>query len=154
MMKHELDAFLSLTPGTDADLTLSGDPPPTKTKDEPQNDPRNDLYKGEDGKEHWGFHLIVDCSGCNPAINNGQKITSFIKHLVTEIKMNAVGMHGDNRVGSMYIDIFSCKPFDLKVAVKTVVEYFSPKFHNSMFLYRDAPMDKTTGKINNLTVGK
>ena len=123
----------------------------------------------------------MDCSGCNPAINNGQKITSFIKHLVTEIKMNAVGkpllhnfgtdveggwsalqlittssitMHGDNRVGSMYIDIFSCKPFDLKVAVKTVVEYFSPKFHNSMFLYRDAPLDKTTGKINNLTVGK
>jgi len=187
-MNHELNSFLSLRPGREADLKLAqGDAPvdaaaiPESPVVDLKRDPRNDLFTGEDGKEHWGFHMMVDCSGCNKNIDDGKQIKKFIKDLVAAIKMTAVGepflynfgtdsdggwsalqlittsnisMHGDNRIGSMYFDIFSCKPYDQSVVLKMIDERFKPKFRKVNFLYRDAPHDDLTGKTNELTVGR
>ena len=70
------------------------------------------------------------------------------------ITTSNISMHGDNRIGSMYFDIFSCKPYDQSVVLKMIDERFKPKFRKVNFLYRDAPHDDLTGKTNELTVGR
>src|ERR1700731_4565266 len=54
-------------------------------------DKRSELYVGEDGKEHWGFHELLDMMGCNKNINDPKKIKAFMKELVKELQMTAVG---------------------------------------------------------------
>lgn len=179
-MQRELESFLALTPGTHTDLQLAQGAVQESAVVDLKRDPRNELFTGEDGKEHWGFHMMVDCSGCNTNIDDGKQITKFIKTLVDSIKMTAVGepmlhnfgeatdggwsalqlittsnisMHGDNRIGSMYIDVFSCKPFDQSVVMKLIDDFFKPKFRKVNFIYRDAPHDQTPGVVTPLTVG-
>ena len=138
---------------------------------EPGYDARNDVHLGDDGKEHWGFHLMMDMGGCNENINDAEALERFIKELVPEIGMTAVGepmivlfgepdknggysvlqmittsniaLHGDNWNGSMYMDVFSCKPFDVDKAIALAKKTFEPKGSNIKFIYRDTPSDKT-----------
>ena len=114
---------------------------------------------------HWGYHLMLDCSGCE-RIDARENIYNFVKDLVKEIDMVAHGepiieylLPGDPKQGysmlqlittsnisahfmeldgTAYFDIFSCKEFDLKVAQNIVTKYFNPKKIKVNFLTRNA----------------
>ena len=41
---------------------------------------------------HWGYHLMLDCSGCDiESISNRDNIYRFVKDLVSRIDMTAHG---------------------------------------------------------------
>lgn len=115
----------------------------------------------------WGYHLMLDCSGCEIAkISSRENIYNFIKDLVKRIDMQAHGepvieylLPGDPKQGfslmqlittsnicghfmdldgTAYFDVFSCKPFDIDQAKKTVEDYFSPGKMRVNFITRHA----------------
>ena len=116
--------------------------------------------------EYWGYHLILDCSGCNNSIADKSQIELFLKSLVEEIKMKAVGdpvikylLEGEPNAGfsvmqlietssitchfvelnsTMYIDVFSCKEFKPTDAIAVVDKFFAPTKVKQRFLTRQA----------------
>ncbi len=114
---------------------------------------------------YFGYHLMLDCSGCEN-IDSQDTIYNFIKELVPAIKMEAHGepiieylLPGDPKQGfslmqlittsnicahfmeldgTAYLDIFSCKPFDLDVAQIIFKKYFNPKKTRVNFITRHA----------------
>lgn len=116
----------------------------------------------------WGYHLILDCKACDKAkITDGDQIRNFAKVLVKAIDMKAYGepvlehfathnplaggyslvqlietsditAHFVDLNGDAYIDIFSCKPFDIETAQKVVQESFSPQSIRKTYLERQA----------------
>jgi S-adenosylmethionine decarboxylase len=118
---------------------------------------------------HWGYHLMLDCSGCNTGIASKDTIYNFVKDLVKRIDMVSHGepiieylLPGDPKQGysllqlittsnisahfmeldgTAYFDIFSCKPFDIETAKNIVSEYFSPKKMRVNFITRHADID-------------
>jgi S-adenosylmethionine/arginine decarboxylase-like enzyme len=122
-----------------------------------------DPPKGED--EHWGYHLLMDMSGCNKNINSVRKIREFYKELISELKMktlsdlileyvdednnrghsamqmittSSITFHADDNNMCLYLDIFSCKTFDRDKALQTVQKHFEPASLAHKFIYRDA----------------
>jgi S-adenosylmethionine/arginine decarboxylase-like enzyme len=117
---------------------------------------------------YWGYHLILDASGCTSrSIRCSQHITNFAKSLVTKIDMVPYGepqlhhfgsgnksgftmvqlietsnicAHFVEETNDIYLDVFSCKPFDPKEVEGMVGLYFSPKRTNRIFLNRQAPI--------------
>lgn len=117
---------------------------------------------------YWGYHLILDCSGCDLAsITDGENIKTFTKALVKNIDMVAYGepivehfathdptkagysmvqlietsnicMHAVDRDRTLYLDVFSCKPFDNQVVIDTVKEYFKTTNERVTYLCRQA----------------
>jgi len=117
---------------------------------------------------YWGYHLILDCKGCDTKkLKDGKNIIAFVKALVPAIDMKAYGEptlahfathnphaagyslvqlietssitgHFAEEIGDAYIDIFSCKPFDMEVAKKVVDEFFGPEQIKTFFLTRQA----------------
>jgi small GTP-binding protein len=113
-----------------------------------------------------GALLIVDAAQCDPkCISSKKVIETFIKKLVPAIDMIAYGAprivrFGEgNKLGytlvqliqtscisahfceennSVYLDIFSCKTFDPKDAIKIVKECFKPAHIKQHFLKRQA----------------
>src|SRR5690606_14347239 len=105
----------------------------------------------------WGQHLVLDLSGCpKERIGDGENILAWVKELVTAIDMVAYGepilehfathkketagysliqlietsnvaAHFAEEIGQVYIDIFSCKDFDEKIAEEVCAKYFEPK---------------------------
>lgn len=118
--------------------------------------------------EYWGYHLILDCRAGNIAkITSRDVIESFIKELVRRIGMKAYGNptiqhfaehdilkagyslvqlietssitgHFVDANGDFYIDIFSCKPYDIKLASEIVEKFFSPTHIRITYLTRQA----------------
>jgi S-adenosylmethionine/arginine decarboxylase-like enzyme len=116
--------------------------------------------------EYWGYHLILDCANCNKNIADKDQIKAFLKTLVKDIKMTAVGepvikylLDGEPNAGfsvmqlietssitchfvepnsTMYIDVFSCKEFAPKDARAVIDRYFEPKKVKQRFLKRQA----------------
>jgi len=115
----------------------------------------------------FGYHSLFDCSKCNiEKISSRENIYNFVKTLVERIDMVAVGepiiemlCEGDPKVGyslmqlistsnitghfleetgAVYIDIFSCKPYNIDVAEKCVREFFIPEKVRVNFLTRNA----------------
>jgi S-adenosylmethionine/arginine decarboxylase-like enzyme len=115
---------------------------------------------------YWGYHLILDCASCNSdSIRSAETIREFAKTLVKTIDMVAYGeptiVHfgSDNKAGytlvqlietsnicahyveetnDMYLDVFSCKPFQYCDVERVVTNYFSPERINKVFLTRQA----------------
>lgn len=115
---------------------------------------------------YWGYHLMLDISGCNDAIKSRDSIYNFNKDLVKRIDMTAHGepvieylLPGDPKQGyslmqlittsnicahfiepdsSAYIDIFSCKLFDIQVAQAVVQQHFSPRKMRVNYITRNA----------------
>jgi S-adenosylmethionine/arginine decarboxylase-like enzyme len=109
---------------------------------------------------------MLDCSGCNTSIASRDDIYNFTKDLVNRIDMTAHGepiieylLSGDPKQGfsmlqlittsnisghfmeldgTAYIDVFSCKTFDIEVAKSVVQEYFSPAKMRVNFITRNA----------------
>ncbi len=115
---------------------------------------------------YWGYHLMLDISGCNDEIKRRESIYNFNKELIQRIDMTAHGepvieylLPGDPKQGyslmqlittsnicahfiepdsSAYIDIFSCKPFDIRIAQAVVQQYFEPKKMRVNYITRNA----------------
>ena len=118
--------------------------------------------------EYWGYHLILDCkSGNLEKVKSADTIEKFVQELVKEIDMVASGKpnikhfathnedaagyslvqlietssitgHFVDKNGDCYIDIFSCKAFDIETAKTVVNKYFSPKQIKVTYLTRKA----------------
>ncbi|NBP59282.1 S-adenosylmethionine decarboxylase [bacterium] len=115
---------------------------------------------------YWGYHLILDCAECNNlSITSSDTIRSFVKELVPAIDMIAYGepqivhfgtgnkagytliqlietsnicAHFVNENNTMYLDVFSCKPFEPKIVEDLVVKYFEAKSAKVAFIKRQA----------------
>ena len=116
--------------------------------------------------KYWGYHLMLDCSGCNDNIKDKQSIYNFVKELVDAIKMEAHGepviefllpdepnqgyslmqlittsnicAHFVNTNNSAYIDVFSCKEFNIETVKDVVNKYFSTTKMKVNFITRHA----------------
>ena len=114
---------------------------------------------------HWGYHLMLDCSGCE-RIDSRENIYNFTKEMVKRINMTAHGepvieylLEGDPKQGysmmqlittsnicghfmeldgTAYFDVFSCKKFDIEVAQEVVREFFNPKKMRVNYITRHA----------------
>lgn len=103
----------------------------------------------------WGKHAVVDCqAGDIEKITSKENIEAFAKELVKRIDMVAFGEptvvhfgsgnktgytlvqlietsnicgHFCDDTGDCYIDVFSCKEFDINVVLDVVREFFNPK---------------------------
>jgi S-adenosylmethionine/arginine decarboxylase-like enzyme len=118
--------------------------------------------------KYWGYHLVLDCAGCDhAAITNGENIRTFTKELVKRIDMVAYGdpiiehfaTHDPEKAGysmvqlietsnicahfvdkddTMYLDVFSCKPFSNDVVMECVKEFFGAQTQRMTYLTRQA----------------
>jgi S-adenosylmethionine/arginine decarboxylase-like enzyme len=116
--------------------------------------------------DYWGYHLMLDCSGCNDNIKDREQIYQFAKEMVKRIDMIAHGepiieymLPGDPKEGyslmqliqtsnicahfvnpdnTAYIDIFSCKEYDIETAKAVVAEFFAPTKVRVNFITRHA----------------
>lgn len=114
----------------------------------------------------WGYHLLLDCSGCSPkAIGDYDTIYNFTKQLVNDIDMIAYGepqivnFGSGNKKGytlvqlietsnisahfveennTMYLDVFSCKPYNKEIVKGLVSQYFGATLIRETFLVRQA----------------
>ena len=121
-----------------------------------------------DVNTYWGYHLILDCKTCNiESITSKENIEAFVKTLVEKIDMKAYGEpiiehfathepkaagyslvqlietsaitgHFVDCNGDAYIDIFSCKYFDIEIAKQIIAEFFAPKQIKTTYLTRQA----------------
>lgn len=117
-------------------------------------------------QRYWGYHAIIDAAGCDhEAITSYDVIYRFAKELVRDIDMVAYGepqiinfgsgdkagytlvqlietsnicAHFVNELDEMYLDVFSCKPFDEKVVEELVTKHFGAKHLRRAFLKRQA----------------
>ena len=117
---------------------------------------------------YWGYHLMLDCGDCNSVtMSDKHIITLFVKELVREINMVAVGepwiertaigmpdkegfslyqlivtsnisAHFIDQAGHIYLDVFSCKEFDIDIVKRVVTTYFAPGKIKVNFITRNA----------------
>jgi S-adenosylmethionine/arginine decarboxylase-like enzyme len=114
----------------------------------------------------WGYHLALDVTGCgHEEISSGENIKNFAKELVKRIDMIAYGEPQAVRFGSgnkfgytliqlietsniaghfcedtdtCYIDVFSCKEFDISVVKETIKEFFKATSMKTHYFERQA----------------
>lgn len=112
----------------------------------------------------WGYHLLLDCYDADKTkITDGDNITAFAKKLVERIDMKAFGEpqvihfgeddklgytlvqlietsnicgHFCDDTGNFYLDVFSCKPYDIETVLQTVNDFFSPKKIHERYVER------------------
>jgi len=117
---------------------------------------------------YWGFHALFDVHAGNlEMIASRENIHGFIKELVPAIDMIAYGEpmiehfathdpdkaghslcqmietssitgHFVDKNGDAYIDVFSCKPYDIAIVEEVIRKYFQPKKIRVNFLTRNA----------------
>jgi len=116
--------------------------------------------------QFWGYHLLLDCAGCDyESITNYDNVYKFTKQLVNDIDMVAYGephivnfgsgnkagftmfqlietsnicAHFTNEDKTMYLDVFSCKPYDNDIVIKLVNQYFKPSVIRPSYITRHA----------------
>jgi S-adenosylmethionine decarboxylase len=116
----------------------------------------------------WGHQLLLDVDGCrNDLITDPTYLNTWVKDLVQKIDMVAYGepqvvhfgegephlsgwtviqlietsnivAHFCDNSDQAYIDVFSCKPFDLDAACGQVLKWFQPTSMRTHFLTRNA----------------
>jgi len=115
----------------------------------------------------WGYHSILNIAGCNPrSIRCSKHIALFSKELVKRIDMEAYGkpkiimfgtgnkkgytlvqlIHTSNITAhfceednAIFLDVFSCKPYNKIEIEKVVDEYFEPKVIYTNYFERSIP---------------
>ena len=117
---------------------------------------------------YWGYHLILDCHACHvPSIQSKENVYNWITGLVRAIDMEPIGeprieytaaefpdkagftaiqvivtssivAHFVDSTGDVYIDVFSCKPFDNDTVIATIKNAFLPKRIRTNYLTRQA----------------
>ena len=114
----------------------------------------------------WGYSFILNAAGCDhEALTSSDIISKFVKTLVNEIDMVAYGepqivnfgsgdkagytlvqlietsnicAHFVNELDEIYLDVFSCKPFNSQHVLDVFRTYFKPKSWNQEFITRKA----------------
>lgn len=113
---------------------------------------------------YWGYHLLLDMSGCNENINDVNIVREFITGLVDKLDMKPIGLptviyvddeegkgvtavqiittstitfHGDDDGKCVYLDVFSCKEYQPDVVINEVNYYFEPLNIKTKWVYRD-----------------
>ena len=117
----------------------------------------------------WGWHTIVDAAGCDlNKMTSYDNVYDFAKRLVNDIDMVAYGepqivnfgsgdkagftlvqlietsnicAHFANENREIYLDVFSCKPYDSKIVEALVVEYFGAQSLRCGFISRKATVE-------------
>lgn len=120
----------------------------------------------ENTQPYWGYHLILDCAGADHnAITDKDNIISFAKELVKEIDMVPYGEPQVIKFGSgdkegytlvqlietsnicahfvdyndtFYLDVFSCKTYDIDIVKALVVKYFKISSYKEAYIERQA----------------
>ena len=120
-------------------------------------------------ERYWGYHAIMDAAGCDhEKITSYDNIYNFAKQLVKDIDMVAYGepqivnfgsgdkagytlvqlietsnicAHFVNENDTMYLDVFSCKPFDENIVENLLVQYFDAKTIRRAFIKRQATLE-------------
>ena len=115
---------------------------------------------------YWGYHLIINAGQCSKStIRSHSHIYQFATQLVKKIDMVAFGEPRVVRFGSghttgytlvqlietscisahfaeesndIYLDVFSCKPFNKAHAISVFKEFFSPTTMQTIFMERQA----------------
>jgi S-adenosylmethionine/arginine decarboxylase-like enzyme len=115
---------------------------------------------------NWGYHLVLNASRCGALnIRCAKNIKGFSDSLVKRIDMVAYGLpqivhfgtgdkagftllqlietscisaHFSEEINAMFLDVFSCKPFNPHDVEEHVVEWFNPVCMESTFLKRGA----------------
>ena len=116
---------------------------------------------------YWGYHLILDCSGCNSeSIRDPVLLDAWIRKLVNDIDMKAHGepiitfngespyhsgytvvqvittssivAHFIDEPASCYLDVFSCKPFDFEIVKTSMKEVFGATRMRQYYITRQA----------------
>jgi S-adenosylmethionine decarboxylase len=117
---------------------------------------------------YWGYHLILDCGGCDVAkMKDYKNVDAWIRKLVKDIDMEPIGeprieytagefldkagftvvqtivtssivAHFVDNLGQIYLDVFSCKKFDMKVVEASMIKAFGCTKHRKYFLTRQA----------------
>ena len=115
----------------------------------------------------WGWSLSLDLARCCPsAIRSPTIIKAFSKQLVKDIDMVAYGeplvehfgygsksgytlvqliqtsnitAHFAEEDSAVFLDVFSCKPFEAETVERLCKEYFKPDAINSVLLERKIP---------------
>ena len=116
------------------------------------------------GQRPWGQHLIIYAFDCDPkALRSRPMIAEFSKSLVNAIDMVAFGpprivhfgsghtkgytlvqlietsnitAHFAEDSNSIFLDVFSCKPFNKEIALRVFRDYFNPSHMKTRFLNR------------------
>jgi S-adenosylmethionine/arginine decarboxylase-like enzyme len=122
-------------------------------------------------EKFWGYHAILDAAGCDlDKMTNYENVYNFAKQLVKDIDMVAYGepqivnfgsgnkagytlvqlietsnicAHFANENQEIYLDVFSCKPYDERIVEDLVVQYFGAKSLCRAFIKRQAVLDVT-----------
>ncbi len=122
----------------------------------------------QDLGDTWGYHAFFDCKACDKqVITNGDMLRKFSRDLVTRIDMvahgqpqvehfathdpqkggytllqmistSAIAGHFVDLTGDCYLDIFSCKPFDLNVTHDFITDFLKPEKVTMRFVRRQA----------------
>jgi len=117
---------------------------------------------------YWGYHLILDCSNCDQTLmSDYNNVNKWIKQLVRDIDMQPIGephieytaenlidkagftviqiivtssivAHFVDSLGHIYLDVFSCKQFDLETVKQSVKNAFACDSYKEYFLARQA----------------
>lgn len=115
--------------------------------------------------QYWGYHLMLDCSGCSEDVKNPDTIKKFNDALVERIKMvpygppqivrfgeghlagitlmqlietSNINCHFCDEPASMYLDVFSCKEYEIQTVIDSVKEFFDPQTIRVNYVTRHA----------------
>jgi S-adenosylmethionine/arginine decarboxylase-like enzyme len=115
----------------------------------------------------WGYHLALDCKSCNKEkITDKKFIRMFVKHIIGVAEMVAHGepqikylLPGTNNAGysvlqmittsnftahfidssgDAYVDLFSCKEFDIQKVAGTIKVMLEAEDMKATLLHRQA----------------
>ena len=115
----------------------------------------------------WGWDCAIDGGCCNPLkIRDAENIKAFSKELVEAIDMEAYGeptilhfgkddkcgftlvqlittsnivCHFSEDTSSLFLNVFSCKPFDKLIVKEVVKKYFECEYTTMSVLERSVP---------------
>lgn len=121
------------------------------------------ITKDSDGREHhtgiYGLEFLLDCQFCNTEKFTEKSIRQYLKKLIKLLEMKTdmepifsggvqgldviqfiitsqIAIHCVDSLEAVYIDMFSCKDFDISAARQLTKEWFEAKVVGEHVVYR------------------
>jgi S-adenosylmethionine/arginine decarboxylase-like enzyme len=115
------------------------------------------------GQAHYGQHVMVTALGCNDAILSIEKMYEFLQTMADDIDMvrygppivarfgggietglsgvqlietSAIMFHTNDAHRDMYLDVFSCKPFEEATVRRVLDDFLAPSSVNFECVFR------------------